>query len=402
MARVRLRDCATTLHQYASQRCTSRTHANVLAEHALILLSDNGKNDLSNLNFDNFFARSYDKSGVIWYTASIVVTAVADYRIRHSIVATRSGTSKTAAFQLLMLDVETKLDAVLRGNGLNTGGLPIKYKKAKESKEPTSTVSIISTPAEAMAPPQVKVEEDHTTWSGCPLSSSPKSKVGTLSSHSSKGSHGTQASFASSKYSQDSKVSQSTAPSDHTGALSSKPSHQSFKAFSASTAPTPKQYKHVRHASTPMQPPARSTTPTPKSKKHCSQPLQPRSASTPPTPVIKALPALPAIEKPTVPIPAPSEPELIHPALRSKGHSTEGLKPPSRTNTNEKEKTPSVAGSSVYSRSPISPMDDAEKEVHVQPLNADPEIPSPLHFEKAISTKPARFLRSQTEFEIYA
>lgn len=132
---------------------------NALTEHALILLSVNGKNDLSNLHFDNFFARSYDKAGVIWYTASIVVTATGDYRVRHSIVSTRAGTTKTAAFQLLMLDVETKLDAVLRGNGLNSGGLPGQHVKGKESM---STVSIIATPSEAMAAPELKNDDCNT------------------------------------------------------------------------------------------------------------------------------------------------------------------------------------------------------------------------------------------------
>ena len=179
-----------------------RAIAHASTEHALILLSDNGKNDLASLRFDNFIARSYDKAGAIWYTASIVLTAPGDYRIRHSIVATRTGISETAAFHLFMLDVETKLDAVLRGNGVDSGSLPAK--QSQQRKGSSSTVSIISTPSKAMAPPKLK-NHDYNTWSGALLSISPKSKISTHFSHSSKASQGTQKSFALSKYSQASK-----------------------------------------------------------------------------------------------------------------------------------------------------------------------------------------------------
>ena len=412
----------------------------IASEHALILLSDNGKEDLSNLQFDNFFARSYDKAGVIWYTASIVVTAPGDFRIRHSVVATRAGTSKTAAFQLLMLDVETRLDDVLRGNGVNATPLPIKQSSKRSGA--VSAVSIIATPSQAMAPPKLEdavteswsgapeqktwsVAPSMATWSGEPLSTSPKSpkspkqKPTTEIRHVSKSSQGTQDSFGSSKYSWQTRSTQTPSPTNTIGSVSSKGS------VSSAASSTPRQLHSARlakHASQPLQT-AKSDTAVTRSRlaKYASQPLQPSrsehgsvaSSSSPrrPNHVTQIMqsttdsgpssaPNTPTITK-TQPLPRSSmdkshiaeEPEQLHPALRSSNstsstnsastYASTASKGPS--NGGLRPKPSSIAGSSVYSRpsrSPVSPMNELEE---VKP-------PSPLHVEKEVNTSaPSHF-----------
>lgn len=400
LARLRFGDSAQPLHQYApsSRECCYVADHNI--EHALILLSHNGQYDLSNLNFDNFFARSYDKTGVIWYTASIVVTAPGDYRIRRSIVAGRAGTTKTAAFQLLMLDVETKLDAVLRGKVSSDRDRPSKQNKRKGS---APAVSIISKPLDAMAPPKLDTDECNT-WSGAPLTKSPKSNANTsVMSHSPKSSQGTQKSFASSQLSKNSQSSQSTAPSVHVVSVMPKMAHQPSMTALSNEEATNEQRHHERHTSTPLHSIKSPISPTRKMAKHRSQPLHPRSATALPQTLLKTLPPLPktsteklrrpSIEKP----PITAEPEQIHPALRDKSHSTEGLKPAPSS------QEPSLSGSSsVFSRSPVSPMDDVTAK-RMQPLHIDAaaEAPSPPHFEKQVSQVPARFLKQVAAFEIY-
>lgn len=380
-------------------------------EHALILLSNNGKNDLSHLQFDNFFARSYDKAGVIWYTASIVVTAPGDYRIRHSIVATRAGTTKTAAFQLLMLDIETKLDAVLRGNGVNNGGLPIKQSKKKRS---SGSVDIISRPSQAMRKPTPK-PDDCNTWSGAPMTASPKSKPSTVFSHSSKDSQDTQPSTSSSKYSQGAERSEPAAPTVTASPPSVKLSPTLPHVVSVDTAAVFKRVQHVRHASAPLQPKTSHPPPFRKATRHFSQPPKPKLTAQPET-IIKALPALPLSSSPEKPA-THSDLSQIHPALRPKSPeaSTETLRPPPTA----KSCAASLASSSVYSRpqspSPVSPLNENELAgKDLQPLSIasiagseekqvceDVEAPSPLHFEKPIASKPARVLGKGMEFEIY-
>ena len=67
---------------------------------------------MTNLTFDNFFGRSYDEEGNIWYTASIV--AIDDFNVRSAIISPHAATEKASAFRMLMLHVETELGELLR------------------------------------------------------------------------------------------------------------------------------------------------------------------------------------------------------------------------------------------------------------------------------------------------
>lgn len=283
-----------------------------------------------------------------------------------------------------MLDVETKLDAVLRGNGINSGGLPAREGRRKDS---VGTVSIISTPSEAMAAPKVKAD-DCDTWSGAPLAASLKSKASTQFSSASIASQGTQTSSASSQYSQTSHFPDTTEASAQ---VSQGPSNVSCKpAQPSKTWAAPSYSLHARHVSTPLHTVPSAALQTLKVPRHLSQQMPPRSASTPPT-ATKQLPALPhaftdqAFSRP--------EPSKIHPPLRSTHSSTECLNPVSPYHEAV------TTGSSLYSLSPVSPIDGGEKKM--QPLHVDADMPSPLHFEKPIARMPARLLRQQTEFKIY-
>ena len=105
-----------------SQLRRLRSHrTNHRAETVLILLSENGTHDLSNLTFDNFYNRAYDGEGNIWYTASVV--AMDDYNIRHAIMASSAGATKASAFRLLQLDIEIRMGALLRDSSASGGGI---------------------------------------------------------------------------------------------------------------------------------------------------------------------------------------------------------------------------------------------------------------------------------------
>lgn len=131
-----------------------------------------------------------------------------------------------------MLDVETKLDAVLRGNGITSGGFPAKDGKRKDS---AGAVSIISTPSEAMAAPNAEAG-DHNTWFGVPLAASLKSKASTQFSSGSIASQETQKS-STSQYYQASHLPDTTRASVQVGPGPSSVSYRSVQASSTPVSP---------------------------------------------------------------------------------------------------------------------------------------------------------------------